>query len=326
MKQLKQTKSASGASDSFAALKKIFQEHAPDVLSDREQQQYHENKQREWLYPVEQMTDMLAQVLQQEQYEQVASTVEQEYLDNTNVLYSVEGINQSDLFRVLTLHKRARRTELAPNPENIEQIPEAKVHTIIDKVVEPNGSIHITKRIQNQESKSNMVLEQVFDGSAKEYEAFNEYLQDMKNEKCDTIDFDYREKRNKVINTCLQLLKKSWKEYHYRRERKTQVLGNERVQADRMMSDVQQDIRRYQWWITRVEEAERQEHEQARKRKYDKRYKRALDKFVDYQQREIKKGNEPKWEWEDMVAKYSFLQPYVPSVFKSSLVKFNETK
>ena len=173
-----------------------------------------------------------------------------------------------------------------------------------------------------------MVLEQVFDGTKQEYEQLDEHLQDMEDKNPDKESTNklmkYLNKRNKIINTCKRGLKKARAEYHYRRERKVNVIGNERVDADRKMQQAQQDIRRYQWWITKVELAEFNEQEHKRQRKYNQQYQRALDKFVKYQQREIKEWRDPKWEWEDMVAKYDWLKPYQPRIFKSSLSAYQE--
>lgn len=104
MNQLKQTKLASGASvqnnqatqsmqaiNHFSNLKAILTKYAPDVLSDRDVQQYNYNKQREELYPeVEQITDKIAEALQQDDNDIVGSTCDEEYLDNSNTLFSVE--------------------------------------------------------------------------------------------------------------------------------------------------------------------------------------------------------------------------------------------
>lgn len=292
-------------------LRQIFAEHEPSVLTDWDISKIKQHQEQEQLYP-ELTAETLIQVIEQndKEYNAVGSTLDAEYLDSTNMLFKVEDINQSDLYRTLELRKQARHTELRPNAENSAPIPEPKVHIIHDKVIDDRGRITHTKWIQDQTTQSNMILDTVFDWTQAEFEQLNESLQDMVDDNT-TPDYSYRNKRTMVCTQLKRKLSAARKEYRWRETKKAKAVWKQRVNASQQLKDTRQDIQRYQKRLLTIEKAEFDAYRKIRKAKRERFNTRALDNFVDYQQSELKAGRDPKFDREDVVAKYPYLNPLV---------------
>jgi hypothetical protein len=115
-------------------------------------------------------------------------------------------------------------------------------------------------------------------------------------------------KEKKVLDNSKYLLANARASYNKRLSLRDSSIGHERIKNNNNMMEAFNDIRRYQRYIESIEKAN---HDKKRKdiiSHRQKKYDYYLDKFVEYQQAELAKGNDPKRTREDVEAKYDFLK------------------
>lgn len=256
-------------------------------------------------------------------YEKVASTVDAPILDETNILYKTEGIDDVALFKVLELHHNVSGQNNTPIPTDWDdtlKLSKVPYKQFTNTINEWDGK-HIIKEVRAQRgtNQSNQIEWVLSDADAAEDE--NNSLQDINpNHKQTQLYF----KQKKVLETSKYLLENAWKSYRKRQTLRDSSLGNERIDNNKKMMDEFNNIKRYQSYIERIEKIDYDIHMKSVLSNRQKQYDYYLDKFVSYQQQMIKENKELKREREDVLNKYEFLRnkpvikPYVPSWKKSA--------
>lgn len=248
--------------------------------------------------------------------EAVCSTVDAPILDTDNVLFNVDDIDTDALANVLELHRQV----IWHTRENLNELKD-KVLFSQSKVpyktrnVTNNERNHkvVEERAQRGDEQHNQCMWVLFDWPDDDSE--NEWLQDLNEDYEETQSYF---KEQKVLDNSKYLLSNARASYNKRLSLRDSSIGHERIKNNNNMMEAFNDIRRYQRYIEWIEKAN---HDKKRKdiiRHRQKRYDYYLDKFVEYQQAELAKGNDPKRTREDVEAKYDFLTkkpikpPYIP--------------
>ena len=237
------------------------------------------------------------------EYIKVASTVDAPILDETNVLYKVDGIEVDDLFATLQLHSKAdRRTDSHKEQDN----------TWMDK--------KDTESFATQTSEVWYMQETWIQTKHWNYISESHDTTTDNEENLEDIIWASQLKSMKV-NKKLQELQKHIMynlenlrtDYHRWKDEKSIALGQRYMQCEREMKSVFNKIK----WIERL----KQKLEDSLNLLYFKRtikpaMDRLLERFVDWQQKQIKMWHEPEMSREEAITQ---LQPQ----FKKYLSLYN---
>lgn len=234
------------------------------------------------------------------EYQRVASTVEAPILDNTNVLYFVDGIDTDSLFNVLNAHKRNNRT-LDTTKEEDSSFADKN----IDKTFKTNiNEIWNTSETWIQSEFGNMPW-YVVDNDSKN----DDNLRDQNLNYESSRIYQKQQALEKKIMTWLENL---WKEYHHRLDEKNVATGERYIQCERHIKVTFNKIKKLEELKNKLEQ-KLEEHyfKYNLKPEMDK----LLSRYVDWQQKQLKMGKDPSMTREEAILQlkpkfYKYLSLY----------------
>lgn len=215
-------------------------------------------------------------------YQRVASTVEAPILDETNILYKVDGIDDDALFAVLTLHKQYNRTAIPVD----EKYADIKDTEYFRKFTTITGNLEETRT----QSKFGNIPLSVVDLAGKS----DENLEDI-------MWPNYKEvvlysKQKKLKDNMMITLKNLWDEYHRLEKEKIVATWDKYIWLERRFKQVFNDIKKIEALYNRLTEGIKICNW---KRDILPKMDNLLIRFTNWQQVTLKKWDDPMITWED---------------------------